>query len=102
MRRRAGRGDRCPPAPESGQPLSDHLPVTDVRSDQRQALAIAAPLATYFLGNALSPRPTLRRQRAWAKWLGVWSGAIYIPVELYASGGSPPARYISGWPLPMC
>lgn len=36
----------------------------------------------------------LWRQRAWAKWLGVWSGAIYIPVEMYEAVVHPSALHI--------
>lgn len=31
----------------------------------------------------------LWHERAWAQWLGVWSGAIYIPVELYEAARHP-------------
>jgi uncharacterized membrane protein (DUF2068 family) len=36
----------------------------------------------------------LWRQRVWAKWLGVWSGAIYIPVEVYEAVVHPSAIHI--------
>lgn len=31
----------------------------------------------------------LWHERAWAQWLGVWSGAIYIPLELYEAARHP-------------
>lgn len=31
----------------------------------------------------------LWHERSWAQWLGVWSGAIYIPVELYEAARHP-------------
>ncbi|MDF3831359.1 DUF2127 domain-containing protein [Cupriavidus basilensis] len=36
----------------------------------------------------------LWRQRIWANWLGVWSGGIYIPVELYEAIAHPSAIHI--------
>lgn len=36
----------------------------------------------------------LWRQRLWAKWLGVWSGGIYIPLEVYAAVLHPSAIHI--------
>lgn len=41
--------------------------------------ASAAVYATMRFAEAYG----LWRGRAWAQWLGVWSGAVYIPVELY-------------------
>lgn len=33
-------------------------------------------------------------QRAWASWLGVWSGAIYVPVELYEAVRTPTPMHV--------
>ncbi|AOY96688.1 hypothetical protein BKK79_34795 [Cupriavidus sp. USMAA2-4] len=50
------------------------------------ALAYAAMRFTEAYG--------LWRERAWASWLGVWSGGIYIPLELYQAVVHPTLLHI--------
>ncbi|MBY4948682.1 DUF2127 domain-containing protein [Cupriavidus respiraculi] len=45
--------------------------------------------ALVYAGMRLTEAYGLWHQRAWASWLGVWSGAIYIPVELYEAIAHP-------------
>jgi uncharacterized membrane protein (DUF2068 family) len=45
--------------------------------------------ALVYAGMRLTEAYGLWHQRTWASWLGVWSGAIYIPVELYEAIAHP-------------
>lgn len=67
---------------------SGHLPTIfmDLAShpDDPRLWAFGASAAVYVVMR-LSEAYGLWHARAWAFWLGVWSGAIYIPVELYES-----------------
>ncbi|WP_416052315.1 DUF2127 domain-containing protein [Cupriavidus basilensis] len=50
--------------------------------------------AAMYAAMRLTEAYGLWRQRVWAKWLGVWSGAVYIPVELYEAVAHPSAIHI--------
>jgi uncharacterized membrane protein (DUF2068 family) len=50
--------------------------------DDPRLWAIGASAAAYA-AMRFAEAYGLWHARAWASWLGVWSGAVYIPVELY-------------------
>ncbi len=56
--------------------------------DDPRLWAIGASAAVYA-GMRFAEAYGLWHERAWAQWLGVWSGAIYIPVELYEAARHP-------------
>lgn len=47
------------------------------------AVPVLACAAFLYAGIRLSEAYGLWRERRWAEWLAAWSGAIYIPFELY-------------------
>ncbi|USE78300.1 DUF2127 domain-containing protein [Cupriavidus gilardii] len=56
--------------------------------DDPRLWAIGASAAVYA-AMRFAEAYGLWHERAWAQWLGVWSGAIYIPVELYEAARHP-------------
>lgn len=56
--------------------------------DDPRLWAIGASAAVYA-AMRFAEAYGLWHERPWAQWLGVWSGAIYIPVELYEAARHP-------------
>ncbi|MBY4898577.1 DUF2127 domain-containing protein [Cupriavidus sp. AU9028] len=61
--------------------------------DDPRLWAIGAS-ALVYVAMRLAEAYGLWHDRTWAQWLGVWSGAIYIPLELYEAAVHPTLLHI--------